>query len=98
MHYEQPVYICRDGEILLSNEGHNSVLQNFEGFTDVDRVGFEKEITLYGEKLQIYVLKTPGSILPFLRENIILIGPLLLVNIILPWFLMRQIDRSITVG
>ena len=24
MHYEQPVYICRDGEILLSNEGHNS--------------------------------------------------------------------------
>ncbi len=97
MHYEQPVYICRDGEILLSNEGHNSVLQNFEGFTDVDRVGFEKEITLYGEKLQIYVLKTPGSILPFLRENIILIGPLLLVNIILPWFLMRQIDRSITV-
>ena len=33
-------------EILLSNEGHNSVLQNFEGFTDVDRVGFEKEITL----------------------------------------------------
>ena len=26
-----------------------------------------------------------------------MIGPLLLVNIILPWFLMRQIDSSITV-
>lgn len=97
MHYELPVYICRDGEILLSNEGHNSVMEGFENFTDAGRAGYEKEITLYGEKLQICVLGTSGSILPLLRENIVLIVLLLLVNIILPWFLMRQIDRSITV-
>lgn len=97
MHYELPVYLCKDGRILLSNEGHNSVTQSFESFTDIGRIGYEKEITLYGEKLQICVLKTPGSILPVLQANIILIGLLLLVNIVLPWFLMRLIDSSITV-
>lgn len=97
MNYEMPVYICRDGKIMLSNEGHSSLGQAFEDFTQQKKIGYRKDITLYGEELQIYVLKKPSSITSQIKDNFPLLVLLLMVNIILPWFLMRQIDRSITV-
>ncbi len=97
MNYELPVYICRDGKIMLSNEGHSSVGQAFESFAAQEKVGYRKDITLYGEELQIYVLKRSGNITAQIKNNFPLILLLLLVNIILPWLLMKQIDRSITV-
>ena len=97
MKYELPVYICRDGEIMLSNEGYSSVGQAFESFEEKGRIGYSKDITLYGEELQIYILKRPSSTLLVILDNFPLVALLLLVNIILPWCLMKQIDRSITV-
>lgn len=97
MNYEMPVYICRDGKIMLSNEGHSSVGQVFENFIKQKKIGYQKDITLYGEELQIYILKNSNSITSQIIDNFPLLALLLMVNIILPWFLMRQIDRSITV-
>lgn len=96
MNYELPVYICKDGKIMLSNEGHSSVGQAFEEFSEQKKIGYQKDITLYGEELQIYILKQSSSIISQIIDNFPLLVLLLLVNIILPWFLMKQIDRSIT--
>lgn len=97
MNYEWPVYICRDGKIMLSNEGHNSLSQEFESFTQEKQIGYQKEMTLYGEKLQIYILKKPSSVASWIKENSLSIILLLMLNIILPWLFMKLIDRSITV-
>ena len=97
MHYEWPVYICRDGKIMLSNEGHNSLSQEFESFLPEKQIGYQKEMILYGEKLQIYILKKPSSVASWIKENSLSILSLLMLNIILPWLFMKQIDRSITV-
>lgn len=97
MNYEWPVYICRDGKIMLSNEGHNSLSQEFENFSQGKQIGYQKEMTLYGEKLQIYILKKPSSVSSWMKENSLSIILLLMLNIILPWLFMKLIDRSITV-
>ena len=94
MNYEFPIYICQDGKILLSNDGHNNVGQPFETFEMSDRVGYEKEITIYDSTFQIYILKHQTSVFEQISHNIPLILLLVVINVLLPLFLMTMINRS----
>ena len=94
MSYNFPVYICQDGKILLSNDGHNNLGQDFETFTRASEVGYEKEIVLYDCSMQIYLLNPQTNIFDTLYENLPIILMLLLVNISLPWLLLTKIKRS----
>ncbi len=96
MNYESRVYICEDGKILLSNDGYSNVGQNFATFDKYDEVGYEKEISYYGTTWQLYILKGKNSVMASIGENMPLILLLLLSNAVLPWILMSQINRSIT--
>lgn len=96
MNYDFPVYLVKDGMILLSNDGHSNVRQQFEMFTDYENVGYSQDISLYGCEMQIYIMKTQTSILSYLYENLPFIFVLVLFNILLPWTLMRLINRSLT--
>ena len=97
MSYDSPIYICEDGYILLSNDGHSSVGREFEPFTAQDQVGYEKEMSLYGQTLQIYILKSEISVLVQIWEKMPLILLLILINSVLPWMFMMIINRSVTV-
>ena len=96
MNYENSIYICRGDELLFSNAGANNVGQPFEAFTLADQVGYQKDFTLYGEKLSIRILQEKFNLFEVLWDHIPLIVLLLLINIILPGTLMRQIGRSVT--
>lgn len=96
MNYESRVYICQDGKILLSNDGYSNVGQDFLTFDKYDEVGYEKEISYYGTTWQFYILKGENSVMASIGENMPLILLLLLSNAVLPWILMSQINRSIT--
>lgn len=96
MNYESRVYICQDGKILLSNDGYSNVGQDFLTFDKYDEVGYEKEISYYGTTWQLYILKGENSVMASIGENMPLILLLLLSNAVLPWILMSQINRSIT--
>lgn len=96
MNYDFPVYICQGDKILLSNDGHSSVGQDFETFTRHAEVGYQKEISLYGGELQIYILKGKMSVATQIWENMPLIALLVLINAVLPWILMQLINRSFT--
>ncbi len=96
MNYENLIYICRGDELLFSNAGANNVGQPFEAFTLADQVGYQKDFTLYGEKLSIRILQEKFNLFEVLWDHIPLIVLLLLINIILPGTLMRQIGRSVT--
>jgi len=95
--YEFPVYVCQGDRVLMANDGHSSIYQNFEQFTMKDKVGVSKVINLYGSELQIYILEPEIDVLKALRDNMPLIIVLILTNAILPWILMKQLNRSLTV-
>lgn len=96
MNYESRVYICQNEKILLSNDGYSNVGQDFVTFDKFEEVGYEKEISYYGTTWKLYILKGRNSAMASIRENLPLILFLVLSNAVLPWILMSQINRSIT--
>jgi len=95
--YEFPVYVCQGDSVLLANDGHSSVNQNFDRFTLKDKVGVSKEMSLYGSDLQIHILEPEMDVVKDFWDNMPLIGLLILINAILPWRLMKELNRSLTV-
>lgn len=94
--YDFPASICKDNRILLTNDGHSSISQDFEQFTQMDKVGMSKSISLYGSDLKIYIIKQKDGIMVNILDNIIFILLLIFINAILPWKLMNEINRSLT--
>lgn len=97
MNYELPMYVCRNGEVLLSNMKENHLTRPFQKFALHDRVGYQKEISLYGDAYQIYVLEKDDQLWTQIKKNAPLILLLIIINLCLPYALMTQIERSITV-
>lgn len=95
--YEFPAYICQGDRVLLANDGHSSMNQDFEQFTLGHKAGVCKEMSLYGSDLLIYVLEPETDVIRNIRDNMPLIALLILTNAILPWRLMRELNRSLTV-
>lgn len=95
--YEFPVYICQGSRVLLANDGHSSINQDFTRFTLSDKVGVRKETMLYGSEVQIYILEPEMDVLGELWDNMPLIVLLILTNAILPWKLMKELNRSLTI-
>ncbi len=96
MNYENDIYLCRGDELLFSNVGPNNAGQPFETFTLGGKVGCQKDFTLYGENLSIRILRGRFSLFQVLAGHLRIVVLLLLINIVLPWFLMRQLGRSVT--
>lgn len=94
--YEFPVYVCQGDRVLLANDGHSSINQNFEQFALKHKVGVCKEMSLYGSDLQIYILEPEADVLRNIWDNMPLIALLIFTNAILPWRLMREFNRSLT--
>lgn len=95
--YEFPVYVCQGDRVLLANDGRGGSNQNFDRFTLKDKVGVSREMTLYNCELQIYILETETDVLKGIRDNIPLVALLLFTNTLLPWKLMKVLNRSLTV-
>ena len=95
--YEFPVYVCQGDRVLLANDGHSSINQDFEPFTMKDKAGVSKEMSLYGSNLQIYIMEPKTDVWKDIRDNMPLIALLILTNAILPWKLMKELNRSLTV-
>ncbi len=95
--YEFPVYVCQGDRVLLANDGHSSVNQNFGQFTMEHKVGVCKEMSLYSSEMQIYILKPETDVVKELWNNMPSIALLILTNAILPWRFMKELNRSLTV-
>ncbi|MDO4307428.1 MAG: sensor histidine kinase [Eubacteriales bacterium] len=96
LNYESFICICRDEKVLISNNGLNYVGQPFQELGEKRRPGYQKEINAYGENLQILVYPADTGAWPQIREHMPLILLLVLVNAVMPWILMRQINCSFT--
>jgi len=96
MNYKVPVYVCAGNEIIFSNDGYTSIGKEFDLFQEWDKVGFQESFGLYGQELEIYVLKREWSVLQLIRRNRLLILFLICSNALLPWLFVKVINRSFT--
>ena len=96
MNYEFPVYVCKGNKLIFSNVGPNNISQDFEK-TSFSSYGYKKKISIYGEDIEIVIMQNQTNIVGVLIENITLLIPLLLINIILPFIMMQFMEKSITV-
>ena len=96
MNYEFPVYVCKGNKLIFSNVGPNNISQDFEK-TTFSSYGYKKKISIYGEDIEIVIMQNQTNIVGVLIENITLLIPLLLINIILPFIMMQFMEKSITV-
>lgn len=96
MNYGMPVYICSGDTVLLSNIG-NSVRKNFEKYDGTVKDAYILEMSLYGQDFVIYVQPPEISVLEEIEKNLPIIMLLLVVNIALPFVLVREINRSFSV-
>ncbi|WP_313071683.1 sensor histidine kinase [Lacrimispora sp.] len=96
MNYDAPVYVCWNNKIILSNQGHSGLWDDFDTFDLQNQVGYETTFASYGMDLQIYVLKPKTVILSQIINNIPLIALLIMINTVLPWLFMKMISQSFT--
>ena len=96
MGHDYSVYVCSGNRILLTNAMPNYRWQPYDTFSPSDSVGLSQHFILYGENLDIYVMKPSGSVLALIRQNIHILILLLILNIIPPQLLMNLLENSIT--
>lgn len=95
MKYEMPFYLCQDGKVILTNEGTNNVSQDFPAFEKYDDVAYEKDIMLYDEELQIFIMEEDDTIISVVEKNFHWIMLLLSINVVVPFALMLLIEHSL---
>ena len=96
MNYESEIYICKDNKILLSNNGYNQPGWPFSEWKENIQPDYQKEYSAYGEHLQIAICKRSRGIRAQIWNHMPLIVFLVLINTVMPWILMRLINRSFT--
>lgn len=95
MKYEMPFYLCQDGKVILTNEGTNNVSQDFPVFEKYDDVAYEKDIMLYDEELQIFIMKEDDTVISVVEKNFHWIILMLAINVVVPFALMLLIEHSL---
>ena len=96
MNYEMPIYVCKGNKILLSNDKYNSLAKNYEEFHEKNDVEYVKKMNLCNSEFQIYVLKAEKSVIAKIANKIPQFFLLILINLILPLFMMVCLNHSLT--
>lgn len=96
MNYEIPVYICQNNNVIVSNSGYSNLGMDFIEFPRDEKIDYIKNIQLYGTEVDVYVQKVDSIVYKAVIENAPILILLILINIVLPMFLMQQINYSFT--
>lgn len=96
MNYELPVYVCMGDKIIFSNQGYSDIGSDFHIFQEWGKIGYRVPYNIYGQELEIYVLRREQNPLQQIYENKELVVFLVCFNIFLPWLFLKVINRSFT--
>ncbi|MDO4620539.1 MAG: histidine kinase [Lachnospiraceae bacterium] len=91
-----PVYVCSGDDVILTNQSSKAQGKPFEKFAFADRTGYQETINLYGTELTAYALKGDNFLQKMLQDHGILFALLILLNIGLPYVMVKQIEHSVT--
>ena len=96
MNYEFPIYVCENGSVLLSNKSDQGVIKPFEPFVYRQLTEYTYDFQIYGQELEVCVLRVNNGLVEYIQRNLPLLFLLVCINILLPWILVRNINRSLT--
>lgn len=94
MHYDAPIYICQGNTVMMSNRGKNNIGQDFEKRNKNLKVGYKKNMHLYGAEFTIYVMEKGGNLFQEVKDYVPVFIILVLVNVIFPMVLAGAYNKS----
>ena len=97
MNYRMTVYICDGDRIVLSNGAYSNQSQDFAVLSDKRGIGFSQKMQLYGADLEICVVKPETRIFRSIINHLPEILFLIMINVLLPLVLMKELNRSFIV-
>ena len=97
MNYRMTVYICDGDRIVLSNGAYSNQSQDFAVLSDKRGIGFSQKMQLYGADLEICVVKPETRIFRSIINHLPGILFLIMINVLLPLVLMKELNRSFIV-
>ena len=94
--YSATLYVCEGDKILFSNDGRGGLQVPFENMdmSYATEAGVHDTMHVYGKIWDIYVMTPKIDSGAIILNNFPLIGSLICINIILPFLVMRLINRS----
>lgn len=87
--YEALVYVCDNGKVIFTNDGHLQYAKDFEPMDETLPIIYSEKIQLYGKEFEVMVVKPNHTFLNFFIQNIWYILLVLAVNIVIPNVLIR---------
>ena len=96
LNYDADAFICDKDNILLSNGKYASMAKTYYPVSIINKTDFEEDIQVYGTDMSIKVVGKNRNLFVILMSYLPLILALLLVNILLPFFLVDSINKSFT--
>ncbi|MBQ8639925.1 MAG: sensor histidine kinase [Lachnospiraceae bacterium] len=95
--YSNSVYVCFGDKILFSNVKDTVGNNDFGSWAAAEgTVGYQSQISLYGQCFDIYVMESQVSILDRLSQMYPYLLVILAVSLLFPLFPMLMINRSLT--
>lgn len=94
--YGYGIYICQGDRILFSNEGHSSSHEDFHRLTGEEPVAYKRSFTMYGQDIDILVMKPQSSVIRQLEKHMPLIIFLVVTNLFLPVIMVSTVNKSFT--
>lgn len=94
--YSYGIYLCEGDRILFSNRGHSGSNEDFKTLTGDEQVSYKSSFDLYGEKIDILIMKPPSSVTEQVKKHLPIILFLIVINLFLPVLMVAMINRSFT--
>ncbi len=94
--YGYGIYICQGNKIIFSNEGHSGSHEDFYKLSGQEPVAYKKSFTMYGQEIDILIMKPQNSIIRQLGKHRSLIIFLIVANLFLPVVMVSTVNRSFT--
>lgn len=94
--YGNYVYVCQGDQIIFSNDRHSGSQEDFYRLTGEEPVAYKNSFEMYGQKIDVLILKPQSSVLMNLEKHIPLIVFLVVVNLLLPVVMVSMVNKSFT--
>lgn len=94
--YGNSIYVCQGDRILFSNGAYSSSQEDFYTLTGEESIACKSSFDMYGQKIDVLVLKPQNSVFQQLEKHVPLIVFLVVANLLLPVIMVSMVNKSFT--
>ncbi len=94
MNYDNEVLICQGDQIVLGNGSFSGTGRDFDTISVQQKMDYKQSFTIYGAKLDIYVLKSEYGVWTRILRFLPLLGFLVIINVVMPMALVILLNHS----